>query len=87
MSLLPTNRSAEADRSSLENDRAPIYTSNVTTVPAHTLTGRDSVRPDESPTNTLIVADLNYSKRPSGKSKFSPILIGVNFVSILSDLY
>ena len=31
-----TNRDAEADRSSLENDRTPTYTSNVTTAPTHT---------------------------------------------------
>ena len=39
--LLPTNRNAEADRSSLENDRTPAYTSNVTAAPTHT-DGADS---------------------------------------------
>ena len=65
-------KAAKADQSSLQND---TYTYNVTTAPAHTLPGRDSVRPPdetESPiTNTLGVAETsevptpNYSKRPS----------------------
>ena len=58
----------------------------------HTLPGRDSVRPPEtSLTRTLSVAETSematpsYSKRPFGKIKF-PLLICVNFVSILQDL-
>ena len=70
------------------------YTSNVTTVATHTLSGRDSVnQPDEtesSLTDTLGTAKVptpNYSKRPSGKFKVLAPLICVNFVSILPDLY
>ena len=81
--FLPTDRNAEADRSSLpvENDRPPSYTSNVTTAPTHNLTGRDSVRqPNETESSTLGVAETsgvatpnpNYSKRPSGKFRFFP---------------
>jgi hypothetical protein len=68
--FLPTNRKAEADQSSLENDRLPTYTPNVTTTPTHTLPGRDS---ESSLADTLGVAETseiatpNYSKRPSGK--------------------
>ena len=64
----PTNSNAEADLSTLENDRPPTYTSNVTSAPAHTLSGRD---PDEA-TNTLSVAETskaatpNYSEHQSG---------------------
>lgn len=59
-SLLPANRNAEADRSSL----------NVTTTPTHTLPGSDFVRPldETSLTDTLILADPKYSELPSGKS-------------------
>ena len=63
--LFQTNRNAEADQSSLENDRPPTYTSNDASAPAHTLSGRD---PDES-TNTLGVTETskvatpNYIKR------------------------
>jgi hypothetical protein len=71
MTLLPTNRKAEADGSSLEN---PIYTSNVTTASTHNLSDRDSVpvRPPEySLVDTLGVVEAsqvapNYSKRLSG---------------------
>jgi hypothetical protein len=59
MPFLPTNRNADADQSSL----------NVTTIPTHTLPGSDSVRPREKTKSSL--TDPNYSKRPSGKSKFS----------------
>ena len=98
MSLLPTNLKRVC---SPENDRKPTCTSNVTTAPTHTLSGLDydidqknfpsSLRlPDETKSsikNTLIVADPNYSKHPSGKFKFSPVLlIYVNFVSILPYL-
>ena len=76
MTLLPKNRKRE---SSLENDRKPTYISIV--APTHTLSGLDydidqkpfpnSLRlPDEtksSLTDTLIVADPNYSKHQSGK--------------------
>jgi hypothetical protein len=79
--FLPTDHKAEANRSSLENDRTSTCTSNVTTAPAHTLSGRDSVRqPNETEsslklTDTLGVAETskietsspNYSKRPSGR--------------------
>ena len=81
--VLPTNRNAEADRTT--------NTSNVTTTPTHTLTGRD---PESSLTDIFNIAETSevatpkyrYSKRPFGKFKFSPILICVNFVSILPDL-
>jgi hypothetical protein len=64
----------EAYRSSVETDRTPTYTSNVTAAPAHSLPGRDSVRQKtkSSPlTETLGVAETskvgiasaNYSKR------------------------
>ena len=83
--LFQRKHKAEADRSSLrlglENDRPPSYTSNVTTAPAHTLPGRDSVRlsdePGSSLADTLSVEEVsqvvtpNYSKRPSGNN-FSP---------------
>ena len=78
------NRNSKADRSSLENERPPPpYTSNVTSVPTHNLSGRDSVRqPDEtesSHTDTPGVAETpglatqspNYSKHPSDKFMFS----------------
>jgi hypothetical protein len=73
----------EAYRSSLETDRTPTYTSNVTTAPPHSLPGRDSVRqPNEtesSLTETLGVAETsevatpsaNYSKRPYGRFRVS----------------
>jgi hypothetical protein len=78
----------EAIRSSLEtrSDRTPTYTSNVTTAPTHSQPGRDSVRqPNEtesSLTETLGGAETsskvktpsaNYSKRSSGRFRFSPI--------------
>ena len=133
--FLSTNRKTDAARSSLENDRPPAYTPNVTdgvdglnemralsgsdsvTVPTHTdganslndrtralsLAGSDSVTltlPDETVTNSSFtdtpgVADTSekatpsprYSKRLSGIFKFSPpLLICVNFVSILPDI-
>jgi hypothetical protein len=64
----------DADQSSL----------NDTTTPTHTLSGSDSVRPLDKTESSL--TDPNYSKRPSEKSKFSPLLICVNLVSILPDL-
>jgi hypothetical protein len=78
MPFHPTNRNADrdADKSSL----------NVTTIPTHTLPGSDTVRPPEKTKSSLKLADPNYSKRPSEKSKDSPLLICVNFVSILPDL-
>ena len=69
--FLTKNRKAEADGS--------------------TLPGRDSVRqPENTLTDTLGVAEAsssttNYSKRPSAVF-LTPILICVNFVSLLSDL-
>ena len=81
---LPTNRNAEADRTT--------YTSNVTTTPTHNLSGRDPNETRSSLTDTLDIAEASevtttkYSKRSSGKFKFSPILICMNFVSILPDL-
>ena len=89
---------AEADRSPLEDDKAPTYTSNVTTAGhPHTLSGHDSIRlPDKSEsslTDTLALAETSevatptYSKRPSDKFKFyPPLLICMNFVSILPGL-
>ena len=70
---LSTNREAEADQSSLENDRTPASThaSNVTTAP-YNLSGRDSVKqPESSLTNTIGIAEkskvaiTNYSKHLS----------------------
>ena len=92
----------EAYRNSVEiqSDRTPTHT-NVTTTPAHSLPGRDSVRQPnktESSLNkeTLGVAEksevaaqapsANYSKRPSGRFRFSPHLICVNSISILPDI-
>ena len=95
MPLRPTNRDAETDRSSLGNDRTPTY-SNVTRAPSHTLAGRDSETPPDRTESSLTdtigvtekskVATTNYSKRPS-VSPPTPILIRMNFVSILSDLH
>ena len=74
---IPTNRNDEADlsRSSLEFDGNPTYTSNVTTPPTHNLPGRDSVRePDETKPSLAdkfrVIANPNYSKRPSGNSLY-----------------
>ena len=75
------------------NSQADPYNSNVTTVPTHNLSGSDSVRQPEyySLTDILGVAGAskgatpNYSKRPSG-NKFPPLLIYVNFISILPHL-
>ena len=86
---LQRNRKAER---SLENDRlgTPANTSNVTTAPAHTLPGSDSVRlPDEtdfSLTDTLGALEIttpDYSKRPYG-NMFSPHF---SFCSILLVYY
>ena len=44
-------RNAEADQSSMENDRPHSYTSSVTTAPSHTLPGRVS-QPENSFTDT-----------------------------------
>ena len=77
--VFPTKRNAEADRTT-------TYTSNVTSAPTHTLTGRDPDETEFSPTDALAVAENCSSKRPSSKFKFSLILICVNFVSILPDL-
>ena len=100
---IPTDPNAEAARIPLENDITPTYTSNVTTVHAHTdgadspddrmrarnvsMPGRDSeMLPDESSlTDTLGVAETSevatprYSKRKSGKFKFS-LLIRANLL-------
>ena len=65
----PTNYNSEAD----------LYTSNVTTVPTHNLSGRDSESerpPEYSPTDSDALgvagtsqgATTNYSKRPFGMS-------------------
>ena len=79
----PTNRNAEADP----------YTSNIQTAHTHNLSGRDTViQPEYSPTDTLGVAGAsklatpNYSKRPSGNEFPPPLLIYVNFFSILPYL-
>jgi hypothetical protein len=63
MPFLPTNRNADANQGSL----------NVTTTATSTLPGSDSVRPPEKTKSSL--TDPNYSKRPSEKSKDSPLLI------------
>ena len=76
--------------------RPPSY-DTLTMAPTDDLPGRDfesvSLPPEFSATDTRGVVDIsevvtipNYSKYPSGEFKFSPILIHVNFVSILSDL-
>ena len=55
------------------------YTSNVTSVPIHTLTGRDPDETESPLTGTLDstsevqMATTKYSKPPSGKFKFSLI--------------
>ena len=73
--FLTKNRKAEAqaDQSTLGNDRSPEppYISNVTTTPSLTLPGRDFVRqPEYSLTDTIGVpasqATTDYSKRTSG---------------------
>ena len=92
--FLSTNHSTEADQSYLEDGRQPAYSSNVTTALSHTLSGRDSVNNETKSTltDTLGVAETSevatpkYSKCQSGKFKFSPLLICVNFVSLLPDL-
>ena len=80
--LFQRNRNVKADGSSLQNDRSPTFTSNVTTPSAHSLPGLDFVKPsdetDSSITNTLDVAETsevaapNYSKRLSVNFRFSP---------------
>ena len=84
--LFQRNRKAEAHRSSLpvENDRTPNYTSNVTTAPNLDLPGRDS--PDETKSSPGALHFASDSKRPSGKFKFSPLIICVIFFSLLPDL-
>ena len=71
----------------LENDGKPNYTSDDTTAPTYNLPGRDSVNPPDetesslTDTPALAVAETskvptltpNYSKRPSGKFKFSTV--------------
>ena len=84
--FVPTNRNAEADQSSLENARTTTFTSNVTTVPTHNLSGRDPVETASSLMDSLGVADPNYGEHPSGNFKFSPLLLICNSVSILPDL-
>ena len=79
LQFLPTNRNAEADQTT--------YTSNVSLAPTHTFAGRDPDETESSLTDALGIAENYRSKRPSSKFKFSPILICVNFVSILPDLY
>ena len=93
----------EAYRSSVEiqSDRTPTHTNDVTTAPAHSLPGRDSVRQSNETESsldekTLGVAEkpevatqapsANYSKRPSCRFSFFPRLICVKFISILRDL-
>ena len=94
--LFQRNRKPDAHQSSQENDHDGLGTSNVRTAPPHTLPGRDSVRlpyETESHTNTPGLAgaskvaspNLSYSKRPS-RNQFFPLLIYVNFVSILPYL-
>ena len=96
--LFQRNRKPDAHQSSLENDRlgALTYTSNVKTAPTHTLPGSDSVRlPDETESHTdtpglaetsqVATPNSSYSKRSSG-NHFPPLLIYVNFVSLLPDL-
>ena len=72
---LPTNRNAEADRTT--------YTSNVTTTPSHPPSDRDPDKTGFSLTDTLSVAETaevlvatpNHSKRPSGNSSPPPLII------------
>ena len=45
--FLTKNRKADADQTSMGNDRTSPYTSNVTTIPTHNLSGRDSETPPE----------------------------------------
>ena len=97
----PTTRKAEADPSSLGNDRTldSTYTTKVMTPPSHNLPGCDSVRQlDEttgksSLTDTFGVAEKsrvttpNYSKRlPVSGSPPNSHLFCVNFASILPDI-
>ena len=77
---LSTNRKAVADQNSLGKDGTPTstYTSNVTTAPSHSLSGRDSVgqagETESSLTDTIATAEKSkvatpdYSKRLSGLS-------------------
>ena len=92
------NDEPDADRNlPARIDRTPPpkpYVPNATTAPTHNLPGRDCVSPPEySPTtDTLGVADAsqvatqNYSKRPSEIQVLPPVLICLNFVSILQDI-
>ena len=83
---MQTNCNAKADQTT--------NTSNVTTPSTRTgtLSGRDPDETESSLTDTLAVAETlevatsKYSKRLSGKFKFFPVLICVNFVSILPDI-
>ena len=73
----PTNRNSEA------------YTSNVTTVPTHNLSGRDPESAEYSHADTLgavgasqATSNSSYSKRPS-ENQFPPrFLIYVNFLFV-----
>ena len=58
---LPTNRKAEVDRSSRENDRTPTYTSNVTTAPTHRMTARNVSVPVLSGRDSVMVPDETRS--------------------------
>ena len=74
---LSTDRKAEADQSSMENDRTPPYNSNVKAAPI----GRDSLRQPGSSLSTdtrdvaekykVALANPNYSKCLSFPSQFS----------------
>ena len=74
----PTDRNDEADRSSLGKDRTSPTAPTLGPTLDLPLAGRDSVRlPEYSSTmdslgDAFQVATPNYSKRPSGKFKFSP---------------
>ena len=75
---------------STSNRKAKAHTSNVTTAPTHNLPGSDSARlPDEtesSLSDTLGNENSSYSTHPSGNFKVYPLLICVNFYSILPDV-
>ena len=69
---LSTNPNAEADQSSLEDDRTPPYA----TTARYTLSDRSMRQPGSSLMDTLSkVATTDYSKRLSCSPRLPPILI------------
>ena len=70
------------------NRKAKAYTFNITRALTHNLPGRDFERlPDKTESSLSdTLGDANYSTHSSGNFKVSPLLICVNFDSILPDV-